>query len=284
MNPEAAAKAGLRCHRVICGDAETVDYAKELDDERFDVVLCSDVLEHLKDPWAVLRKIRDFIEPDGYVVASIPNIGHAAVVLELLAGRFAYRPFGLLDNTHIRFFNRRSVYELFESTGYVVEELSRMEASPAATEFQTDLAAFPPEIVDFALRQEEATTYQFIVKARPATAAGSLAELRGQLEQIKASRNQESERLAQDLEASRAALAAHKAGAHELCQRFETAQAQHAAGDELCQRLERPRHSTRQSAMSCVNASRRPRHSTRQSLMSCVNASRRPRHSTRPTR
>jgi 2-polyprenyl-3-methyl-5-hydroxy-6-metoxy-1,4-benzoquinol methylase len=134
VNPEAAAKARLYCQRVICGDAEKLDYAKELDGERFDVVLFADVLEHLKDPSALLRRIRDFIESDGYVVASIPNIGHAAVVLELLAGRFAYRPFGLLDNTHIRFFNRRSIYETFEATGYVIEELSRIEVAPCATE------------------------------------------------------------------------------------------------------------------------------------------------------
>src|SRR5262245_8555824 len=211
LNPEAAAKARQRCERVICGDAEVLDYAKELADERFDVVLFGDVLEHLKDAGTVLRKIRDFVKPDGYAVASIPNIGHAAVVLELMAGRFAYRPLGLLDNTHIRFFNRRSIYELFESTGYVIEELSRIEAAPPATEFRTNLSDFPREIVEFTLAREEATTYQFIIKARPATEAAALAEQRRRLEELQASRDANADRLQQDLDTARATLAEREA-------------------------------------------------------------------------
>jgi GT2 family glycosyltransferase/2-polyprenyl-3-methyl-5-hydroxy-6-metoxy-1,4-benzoquinol methylase len=213
LNSEAAAKARQRCQRVICGDAEMLDYAKELDSERFDVVLFADILEHLRDPGALLRKIRAFIKPDGYAVASIPNIAHAAVVLELMAGRFAYRPLGLFDNTHIRFFNRRSIYELFESTGYVIEELSRIEAQPSATEFQTNLAAFPPEIVEFALGRTEATTYQFIIKACPATEAAALAELR-----------HNSDRVQQDLETARATLAEREAEILSLRERLASAE------------------------------------------------------------
>jgi 2-polyprenyl-3-methyl-5-hydroxy-6-metoxy-1,4-benzoquinol methylase len=237
-NPGAAAKAELRCQRVICGDVETLDFTKELDGERFDVVLFANVLEHLKDPWAVLLKIRDFIDPDGYVVASIPNIGHAAVALELLAGRFAYRPFGLLGKTHLRFFNRRSIYEMFESTGYSIEEISRIEVAPAAAEFQTDLAAFPPEIVDFALRGEEAATFEFIVKACPATAAGSLAALRRRLEQFEASRDERVGRLERGLDAARATLAAREAEVLALRQRLETAETQRETAILELRRLE----------------------------------------------
>jgi 2-polyprenyl-3-methyl-5-hydroxy-6-metoxy-1,4-benzoquinol methylase len=199
LNSAAAFKARQRCESVICRDAEVLDYAKELADERFDVVLFADVLEHLKDPGTLLRKIWAFIKPDGYAVASIPNIGHAAVVLELMAGRFAYRPLGLFDNTHIRFFNRRSIYELFESTGYVIEELSRIAAELPAMEFQTDRSAFPRQIVEFALGREEATTYQFIIKARPATEAAALAEQRRRLEKRPASRGANAEPLQQGL-------------------------------------------------------------------------------------
>jgi chromosome segregation ATPase len=187
------------------------------------------------------------------VLASIPNIGHASVVFELLAGRFAYRPFGLLDNTHLRFFNRRSIDEMFESTGYVVEEISRIEVAPAASEFQTDLAAFPPEIVTFALQREEAATFQFIVKACPATPAGSLAALRRRLEQVEASRDERAA-TAQDLEAARSALATREAEVLDLRQRLEAAHAQRtAAALELRQRLETAQVEG-EAALASVNA------------------------------
>jgi 2-polyprenyl-3-methyl-5-hydroxy-6-metoxy-1,4-benzoquinol methylase/uncharacterized protein YbaR (Trm112 family) len=180
-NPEAADAARRACLRVICDDAETLDYETALGEERFDVVLFADVLEHFKDPRAVLRRIRNSLVADGYVVASIPNVAHAAVALELLRGNFDYRPYGLLDDAHLRFFNRRAIYELFESAGYVVSELDRLKADLGATELSVDPGAFPPEVVRFALQQDEATTYQFVVKAYPATEVGTLHALRQQL-------------------------------------------------------------------------------------------------------
>jgi GT2 family glycosyltransferase/2-polyprenyl-3-methyl-5-hydroxy-6-metoxy-1,4-benzoquinol methylase len=167
-NPDAVAQAQLRCHRVIRGDAESLDYETELNGERFDVVLFGDVLEHLKDPWTLLRKARDLLAAEGYVVASIPNVAHASVALELLAGRFTYQAEGLLDEAHLRFFTRRSIQELFEATGYVIAELSRITVELSATQ----RAAFSPEIVEFALRQAEALTYQFVIKAYPAMETG----------------------------------------------------------------------------------------------------------------
>lgn len=128
--PGAVAKARLVCQRLICGDAEALAYEKELDDERFDVVLFGDSLEHPRNSAAVL---------------SIPDIAHAAVALEQVAGQFSYPPLGLLDDTHMRFLSRRSIYELFESTGYVIAELSRIEIAPASTEFQNEARELPAE-------------------------------------------------------------------------------------------------------------------------------------------
>jgi hypothetical protein len=71
--------------------------------------------------------------------------------------------------------------------------------SEAASEFQTDLSAFPREIVG----REEATTYQLVIKARPATEAAALAERRRRIEELQASRDANAERLQQDLETAR---------------------------------------------------------------------------------
>ena len=165
---DAAEQARKVCRQVIAGDLDALDFAAELGDTRFDVILCADVLEHLRDPNRVLAALRTLLVPDGYVVASIPNIGHVAVVAELLDGRFPYGPLGLLDQTHLRFFTRRSIHECFERVGLLVSHIERLRVEPEATEFRTDLSRFPPEFARLMRSHPDSTTYQFVLTAHPA--------------------------------------------------------------------------------------------------------------------
>ena len=84
----------------------------------FDVVLFADVLEHLPDPRATLVSIRALLRPGGVVVYSIPNMGHLSVRLELLEGRFTYTETGLLDKTHLHFYDAFEIEDMFTSAGY----------------------------------------------------------------------------------------------------------------------------------------------------------------------
>lgn len=167
-NHEAAAEARRACDEVIVADLDDLDYERQLGARRFDVVLCGDVLEHLRDPGRVLARLRPFLRPDGYVVASIPNVVHASVVAELLGGHFPYRPWGLLDDTHLRFFTRDSIYECFEGAGFVISHLERVLVEPSATEFRTDLSRVPEAVARVLLAGEESRTYQFVLTAHPA--------------------------------------------------------------------------------------------------------------------
>ncbi len=90
----------------------------------FDVILFSDILEHVYDPVAVLRSHLEFLKPGGHVLISLPNIAIWNVRLELLFGRFRYQDTGTLDRTHIRFFNRRSFRELLTDCGLEMERSS----------------------------------------------------------------------------------------------------------------------------------------------------------------
>ena len=92
---------------MIVGDVEQLDLDAALEGQRFDFVLLLDVLEHLRDPLAVLERLRDRVAPGGRVIASIPNVTHGAVRLSLMSGAFTYTETGLLDRTHLRFFDRR---------------------------------------------------------------------------------------------------------------------------------------------------------------------------------
>lgn len=82
--------------------------------EKFDVILCLDVLEHMIDPWAVVdRLVTQYLAAGGILIASLPNVRHYSVVLPLLfGGHWDYADAGLLDRTHLRFFTRDTANRL----------------------------------------------------------------------------------------------------------------------------------------------------------------------------
>jgi O-antigen biosynthesis protein len=181
IDPEAGELAKQHCDRVIIGDAEELDYDELLGKERFDAILFVDVLEHLKEPGDVLARIRPFLSRRGSVLASIPNVAHGSVRLALLAGEFRYRRTGLLDDTHLRFFTRQGVQELFESSGFVISNWLTHRVDIDRTEVR-----FPEPPSSEPLRQwlsndPETSVYQFVIRAVASNAANQLVALRSEL-------------------------------------------------------------------------------------------------------
>lgn len=122
--------------------------------------------------------MRSLLAEGGYLVASIPNLTHLSVVLELIRGRFLYRRLGLLDDTHLRFFCRETVDQLFQNAGYRITWWGRVVIPPELTEFQTDLESFPGQLIDYLKEQNpDYDTYQFVVRAeRNENCAGTPVE------------------------------------------------------------------------------------------------------------
>ncbi len=83
----------------------------------FDIVVAADVLEHLAEPAAALSWLAGLLAPGGLAVVSVPNVAFVSVRLGLLAGRFEYRPRGILDSTHLHFFTRRSLLRHLRAAG-----------------------------------------------------------------------------------------------------------------------------------------------------------------------
>ncbi|MEX0682114.1 MAG: glycosyltransferase [Dehalococcoidia bacterium] len=165
IDEQAAAIAEPFCERMIVGDLEKLDFAETFKGELFDVAIFGDVLEHLADPWRVLREIRPFLAPGGYIVASVPNVAHASLRLSVLQGDFKYTELGLLDRTHLRFFTRESLGELFRDTGYSIIEWRRVVLDPFATEQGLRESDYPPYLAQAMRNDEEALTYQYVVTA-----------------------------------------------------------------------------------------------------------------------
>lgn len=115
-NLDRARLAQSRLDEVICGY-----FPDDLPRRRFDVVIFNDVLEHLPDPWSTLRSARDYLDSNGTVIASIPNVRSVDVIADLLIRReWMYGDEGVMDRTHLRFFTRRSATRLFAEAGYTV--------------------------------------------------------------------------------------------------------------------------------------------------------------------
>jgi GT2 family glycosyltransferase/SAM-dependent methyltransferase len=171
IDPDAANVASRFFERMIVGDVEELDLEELFGDERFDVVIFGDVLEHLRDPHGTLMRTARILAPGGYVVASIPNITHGSVRLLLHRGEFRYTDTGILDRTHRWFFDRRGVEELFGESGYGIREWRRIVLEvfePPEADLRKD--EFPAELVREIAAAPEARTYQFVVRAQPVRA------------------------------------------------------------------------------------------------------------------
>jgi 2-polyprenyl-3-methyl-5-hydroxy-6-metoxy-1,4-benzoquinol methylase len=127
ISPEAAALAREVLDDVYCGSADASPPSAW---PRPDCVIFADVLEHLQDPWSVLRTYRALLGVGGKVVVSVPNIGHRTVIAGLLRGKFEYADAGILDRSHLRFFTKASAIDLLEGTGFKVEQVTLLEDLP----------------------------------------------------------------------------------------------------------------------------------------------------------
>lgn len=124
INAGAAEHARGVLDRVVCAGVDDVDPARDMPDERISTVLLLDVLEHLYDPWRALQRIRGWLAPQTRVIASLPNVRNLATLSELAGGHFEYAENGVLDVTHVRFFTRASLRDLFEQTGFEVRRIT----------------------------------------------------------------------------------------------------------------------------------------------------------------
>lgn len=127
-----------------------------------DCIIYPDVLEHLRDPWAVLRRHSRLLTPDGCIVMSIPNVRNLTLLYKLLVrGRWEYEASGLLDHTHLRFFTRHEITEgLLRANGFEIEVLrtnrDRYGLVRRLLTWPIRAAARDLEVVQFVLRARRA--------------------------------------------------------------------------------------------------------------------------------
>jgi len=158
------------CDSVIIGDCELFDNDFFQRHSDADCWIFADVLEHLKDPWRILRSINTVLCKDGIVVACIPNIQHWSVQSRISTGDFRYQDIGMLDRTHLRWFTRKTIIEMFEEAGFAIQDMwfRIITKDPREDEFLQKialLASLAGSSPDEAKR--DALPNQYIVVASP---------------------------------------------------------------------------------------------------------------------
>ncbi len=150
MNEEVAKSGKCYYDKLIIGDVEEVSLPFEK--EYFDCILYGDVLEHLVDPWQVLKKHHAFLKKGGMIICSIPNIRHYRIIKKLLfGGKWEYRGDGIMDKNHLRFFTLDSIRGMLTEAGFEIKDIvKRLSGAPWLKLMNRLLGS---QLADFLVRQ-----------------------------------------------------------------------------------------------------------------------------------
>jgi len=164
-----AALAARHCSEVVTGDVEHLLCEHT---ERFagaDCWVFGDTLGHLRDPWKALAAIRRVVPDDGCVVACVPNAQHWSMQARLNAGHFRYQRSGLMDITHLRFFTRQTLIELFEFSGFRIARAGpRVFQDARADAVMPAIRAFADaQGLDADQAERDARAFQYVLRAVP---------------------------------------------------------------------------------------------------------------------
>jgi len=170
IDAEYAVRSAQRCSRVLTGNIENMPDEQLRELLPVDCWVFADVLEHLYDPWRLLRRLRGLMRPQDCIVACIPNAQHWSVIARLTSGQFWYEDIGLMDRTHIRFFTRLTLIKLFEEAGFRIQTgvprifkfQDEERVHGALRQFATGLGLDPDEVL------RDANVFQYVVRAYPA--------------------------------------------------------------------------------------------------------------------
>ena len=136
---------------------------------KFDFIICGDILEHLRDPKFSLNILKSYLKPKGFILASIPNIGHMSVIANLLINDFTYTPIGLLDETHIHFFTYKSIVRDTCDLNLKVEECDFTMYSKTGSQPINPYPLLPIDIQKFLFKNYHFYVCQYVVKMSVST-------------------------------------------------------------------------------------------------------------------
>lgn len=168
IDPDYAELAKRYCDKTVVQNLDhcSPDFFQEY--ANCDCWIFADVLEHLRDPWSVFKNIRNVIPENGCIVACVPNAQNWSLIARLAVRDFRYEDMGLLDRTHLRFFTRLTIYELFEGQGFRISEgMTRTFHHPNQDILELIGKIAEKSGLDPSISMADATPLQYVVLAIP---------------------------------------------------------------------------------------------------------------------
>lgn len=167
----SAAIARTRVDRLLEGDVEELSDAEILGgDKPFDAIVMGDVLEHLSDPWRILRRLHNLLSDEGHIVLCVPNIAHWHGLVELMSGRWPARDSGLFDRTHLRFFTRESLMTILQECRFEAIKLRSRNVVLDRSSAENAIAVLATAAEGLGLDRrafvERANALQYVIVAR----------------------------------------------------------------------------------------------------------------------
>lgn len=164
LDPISAERARPYCEKLLIGNLDHFDWSILEEKNKFDVILIADVLEHLREPVACLKKLHAYLAPDGYILVSVPNIAYNGIIASLLCHDFPYADVGLLDRTHIHFFTWKTLEQTLHAAGFSVMHYDTVTTPNEHPEFYAYWQQLPQTIQAFLTHNQYGHVYQYIVK------------------------------------------------------------------------------------------------------------------------
>lgn len=112
-------EAKKKLDNVFIGKCE--NFIEDLPNNYFDIIYFNDVLEHLVDPYWVLKNIKKKLSKKGKIISSLPNVRFYRSFMKVLISKdWKYEDYGIMDRTHLRFFTKKSIRRMYEELGFEV--------------------------------------------------------------------------------------------------------------------------------------------------------------------
>src|SRR3989344_8437641 len=153
---EEAVEAKKVLTKVIVGNIEHTKTQK-LITKKYNVIYASALVEHLKDPWSALKTWKKFLKNDGLLIVTTSNVLHWSQRIKFLSGKFEYEKYGIMDNTHLRFFTTKTFPKLITDCGYKINKFTIDPVSGGYPKVSLLLSLFFPNLF----------AYQMLIVATP---------------------------------------------------------------------------------------------------------------------
>lgn len=131
-------------------DIDDLKWCNELQYHKYDYIVFTDVLEHLRNPEIVLQKSISLLKENGSIIFSVPNVAHGDILLQMYYNCFNYQSTGLLDNTHIHLWAKENILQLIKDLNLNIKQFVTMRIPMFETEAGTFInkEAVPQKLID----------------------------------------------------------------------------------------------------------------------------------------